>query len=114
MYKEHLLITQNNFVTIDHKVFDKLFDSLITNMPVKIRGKKKNTVINYTIITIIKKNELDNTKKNEVNCIKNMISAIHVTNQTTITNNNIEKDKEIKGKYVSIKLKYNNTSFSSN
>lgn len=43
-----------------------------------------------------------------------MISAIHATNQTTITNNNIEKDKEIKGKYVSIKLKYNNTSFSSN
>lgn len=41
MYKEYLLITQNNFVSIDHKVFDKLFDSLITNMPVKIKGKNK-------------------------------------------------------------------------
>lgn len=54
------------------------------------------------------KNELDNnTKKNEVSCIKDMINSIHITHQITVTNKIFEK--EIKGKHVSIKLKYNIT-----
>lgn len=40
MHKEYILITPNNFVLIAPQEFDKIFDSLIINMPIKKKGKK--------------------------------------------------------------------------
>lgn len=40
MHKEYILITPNNFVLITPQEFDKIFDSLIINMPIKKKGKK--------------------------------------------------------------------------
>lgn len=38
MYKEHILITQNNF--INYEEYDEILNSLLISMPVKIKGKK--------------------------------------------------------------------------
>lgn len=48
MYKEYLLITQSNCLFVDQREFDKLFDSLLINMPVKLKGQEyKLYLFNY-------------------------------------------------------------------
>lgn len=49
MYIEHILIDQNNLM-INHEDFDKLFCSLLTNMPVKKKSKIQNKIIDYIIL----------------------------------------------------------------
>lgn len=39
MFKEYILINPNNFVLIHNEEFDKLFDLLLINIPVKIKGQ---------------------------------------------------------------------------
>lgn len=38
MYKEYILITQNNFILFDDKEFDKLFDTILVSIPIHIKG----------------------------------------------------------------------------
>lgn len=40
MYKESLLITQNNLILINQDEFDQLYNTLLTSMPVKLKGQK--------------------------------------------------------------------------
>jgi len=39
MYKEYLLITQSNCIFVNHGEFDRLFNSLLISMPVKVKGQ---------------------------------------------------------------------------
>lgn len=39
MYKKYLLITENNFPTINEEELHNLFNSLVISMPVKFTGK---------------------------------------------------------------------------
>lgn len=50
MYKEYILITQNNFILFDQKEFDKLFDLILVSIPIQIKGK--NILFDKNIILI--------------------------------------------------------------
>lgn len=39
MYKEYLLITQSNCIFVNNEEFDRLFNSLLISMPVKVKGQ---------------------------------------------------------------------------
>lgn len=39
MFKEYLLITKSNCIFVDHGEFDRLFNSLLISMPVKVKGQ---------------------------------------------------------------------------
>jgi len=40
MYKKYVLINENNFEQINQENVDKILDSLLISMPVKIKGQK--------------------------------------------------------------------------
>jgi len=39
MYKKYLLINQSNSIFVSNEEFDKLFDSLLISMPVKVKSE---------------------------------------------------------------------------
>jgi len=39
MFKEYLLITKSNCIFVDHREFDRLFNSILISMPVKVKGE---------------------------------------------------------------------------
>lgn len=47
MFKEYLLITENNLTSIYQEEFDNLFDSLLISMPTKIAGQKVTRLVRY-------------------------------------------------------------------
>lgn len=40
MYKESIILTQNNFTLINQDEFDQLYNTLLINMPIKVKGQK--------------------------------------------------------------------------
>lgn len=39
-FKEYLLITEKNLISISNEEFDKLYNSLLTRMPLEIKSQK--------------------------------------------------------------------------
>ncbi|XP_015379069.1 PREDICTED: adenylate kinase 7-like [Diuraphis noxia] len=68
MFKEYFLITKSNFIFVDYGEFDRLFNSLLISMPVKVK---------------------DNEAENKVSDIKAVINKIYNTHPTIIENDDL-------------------------
>ncbi|KAF0759689.1 Uncharacterized protein FWK35_00006402 [Aphis craccivora] len=84
MYKEYLLITQSNCLFVDQREFDKLFDSLLINMPAKLKV---------------------NEAENKVSDIKDMINKMYVIHPTIIKNKDLAREEDIYEKNLAQLLK---------
>ncbi|XP_025193818.1 uncharacterized protein LOC112593572 [Melanaphis sacchari] len=84
MYKKYLLITQSNCIFVNQQEFDKLFDSLLINMPVKLKVNKAE-------------------KKGSD--IKAMINKMYVINPTIIENKDLAMEEDIYEKNLAQLLK---------
>ncbi|XP_050056023.1 adenylate kinase 7-like isoform X2 [Aphis gossypii] len=84
IYKEYLLITQSNCLFVDQREFDKLFDSLLINMPAKLKV---------------------NEAENKVCDIKDMINKTYVIHPTMIKNKDLAMEEDIYEKNLAQLLK---------
>ncbi|XP_025415016.1 uncharacterized protein LOC112686796 [Sipha flava] len=93
MFKEYILITQNNFILFDQKEFDKLFDSILFSIPIQIKDKKSENEVNLIKSKINKINGTFNT-------LQTMISNIIIENEEVNEKSNQLLKETIKKKHL--------------
>ncbi|XP_026822343.1 uncharacterized protein LOC113560577 [Rhopalosiphum maidis] len=84
MYKEYLLITQSNNIVVNQREFDKLYDSLLISMPVKLKV---------------------NEAEDKLSFIKATINQIYATHSTIIENKDLGMEEDIYEKNLAQLLK---------